>query len=144
MRSSVATDWKFSGVILSCGMVKSNSASTPSIRLTMSIEVSPISTSGASAVTSAEIEFCSRIPFTRITIRFRMSASRLGIAGLITHAGSGAYSRSIAEKLCRGFGVNADFYFNANATAENRDRYDGLTVDFERDAFTLIFIDAFE
>jgi hypothetical protein len=33
IRPSVSSDWKFSGVISDCGMVKSNSASTPSIQV---------------------------------------------------------------------------------------------------------------
>src|SRR5690242_8015211 len=41
---------------------------------------------------------------------------------LIASLPSGPYNRSIAEKLCRSFSLNAGFYFNANAIAENRDR----------------------
>ncbi len=69
IRCSVPTDLKFSGVISDCGIVKSNSASTPSIRLTMSIEVSPISASRESGSNSTTIEFCSRMALTSATVR---------------------------------------------------------------------------
>src|SRR6202021_3338360 len=62
---SVFTDRKFSGVISGEGSVRSNSASTLSISVTMSIEHSPISTSRDSGWTSAVIAFCSMTLLTR-------------------------------------------------------------------------------
>src|ERR1700733_16184870 len=63
--SSVATDWKFSGVMSDCGIVKSNSASMVSIKLTMSIEVRPTSTNNVAGSRSAAIAFCFRMDLTR-------------------------------------------------------------------------------
>jgi hypothetical protein len=65
----VEIERKFSGVISDAGIITSNSASTASIRLTMSIEVSPISVSWSSVDTGRVIEFFVSISLTRASNR---------------------------------------------------------------------------
>ncbi len=67
--SMVEIDRKFAGVISDAGIMISNSASTASIRSTMSIELRPASVSWSSTDTGREIEFFARICVTSSTNR---------------------------------------------------------------------------